>query len=325
MKKQIASISISGEITLNMHSLNNEGGEGNQIMTRQLTIIDKDGQEHTVNGISGDMFKHIHAGHLVNYCIDNGIELSQYSKALNPNRISTEELLDYITKSKKKNEKAGVVIDASINSCAVCDTHGILITEKVGNNKDSSNTPRKSVIEFGWTIGIPEKNNTETYLHTKIVHSSTGIKGEKSNEGQNIFHRPANHGAYAFICNIDTYRIGFNDIDRSYAIDDKQRKDRYKAIIHSLLSSFLNPRGAMTSIQKPHITDFKGVVTFSEKLIPAPTISSINPDYVKEIEAITTNLNDIETGAITLLKFNGLGELSGIFKNLISEEPYKMS
>jgi CRISPR-associated protein Cst2 len=325
MKKQIASISISGEITLNMHSLNNEGGEGNQIMTRQLTIIDKDGQEHTVNGISGDMFKHIHAGHLVNYCIDNGIELSQYSKALNPNRISTEELLDYITKSKKKNEKAGVVIDALINSCAVCDTHGILITEKVGNNKDSSNTPRKSVIEFGWTIGIPEKNNTETYLHTKIVHSSTGIKGEKSNEGQNIFHRPANHGAYAFICNIDTYRIGFNDIDRSYAIDDKQRKDRYKAIIQSLLSSFLNPRGAMTSSQKPHITDFKGVVTFSEKLIPAPTISSINPDYVKEIEAITTNLNDIETGAITLLKFNGLGELSGIFKNLISEEPYKMS
>ena len=28
-KKVIASISISGEITLNLHSLNNEGGEGN--------------------------------------------------------------------------------------------------------------------------------------------------------------------------------------------------------------------------------------------------------------------------------------------------------
>jgi len=325
MKKQIASISISGEITLNMHSLNNEGGEGNQIMTRQLTIVDKEGLEHTVNGISGDMFKHIHAGHLVNYCIDNGIELSQYSKALNPNRISSEELLDYITKSKQKNEKAGVVIDALINSCAVCDTHGILITEKVGDNKDSSNTPRKSVIEFGWTIGIPEKNNTETYLHTKIVHSSTGVKGEKSNEGQNIFHRPANHGAYAFVCNIDTYRIGFNDIDRVYSIDNKKRKDRYKAIIQSLLSSFLNPRGAMTSSQKPHITDFKGVLTFSEKLIPAPTISSINPNYVEEIEAITANLNEIESGAITALKFNGLGELSGILKNLIAEEPYKMS
>lgn len=325
MTKQIASISISGEITLNMHSLNNEGGEGNQIMTRQLTIVDKKGQEHTVNGISGDMFKHIHAGHLVNYCIDNKIELSQYSKALNPNRISSAELLNYITESKKKNEKAGVVIDALINSCAVCDTHGILITDKIGDNKDSSNTPRKSVIEFGWTIGIPGKNNTDTYLHTKVVHSSTGVKGESSNEGQNIFHRPANHGAYAFVCNIDTYRIGFNDIDRIYSIDDSKRQARYKAILQSLLSSFLNPRGAMTSSQKPHITDFKGVVTYSEKLIPAPAISSINPDYTEEIETIISNLNEIEPGSVTAIKFDGLGELSDIIKNLISEEPYKLS
>lgn len=325
MKKQIASISISGEITLNMHSLNNEGGEGNQIMTRQLTIVDKNGQECTVNGISGDMFKHIHAGHLVNYCLENNIELSQYSKALNPNRISSAELLNYITESKKKNEKAGVVVGALINSCAVCDTHGILITGKVGDNKDSSNTPRKSVIEFGWTIGIPEKNNTETYLHTKVVHSSTGVKGESSNEGQNIFHRPANNGVYAFVCNIDTFRIGFNDIDRNYSIDDNKRQARYKGILQSLLSSFLNPRGAMTSSQKPHITDFKGVVTYSEKLIPAPTISPINPEYKKEINTITENLNAIESGAITAKPFNGMGELTGIIKDLIQEEPYKMS
>ncbi len=323
-KKQIASISISGEMTLNMHSLNNEGGEGNQIMTRQLTIVDKEGQEHIVNGISGDMFKHIHAGHLVNYCVENSLPLSQYSKALNPNRISSKELLDYITNHKLKNEKAGVIIDALINSCTVCDTHGTLITDKVGSNKDSSNTPRKSVIEFGWTVGIPEKNNTETYIHTKIVHSSTGVKGESSNEGQNIFHRPANHGTYAFVCSIDTYRIGYNDIDRNYVIDDKERYNRYKAILQSLLSSFLNPRGAMTSSQKPHITDFKGVLSYSKKLIPAPTISAINPKYREEIEKIAENLNAIESDAVTTEKFNGLGELSGIIKELIDEEPYKM-
>jgi CRISPR-associated protein Cst2 len=323
-KKQIASISISGEMTLNMHSLNNEGGEGNQIMTRQLTIVDKEGQEHTVNGISGDMFKHIHAGHLVNYCVENDIALSQYSKALNPNRISSAELLEYIETNEKKNEKAGVIIEALINSCAVCDTHGTLITDKVGDNKDSSNTPRKSVIEFGWTVGIPEKNNTESYLHTKVVHSSTGVKGESSNEGQNIFHRPANHGAYAFVCNIDTYRIGYNDIDRNYSIEDPDREKRYKAILQSLLSSFLNPRGAMTSSQKPHITGFKGVVSYSEKLIPAPTVSPINPDYQSELKEITKNLNLIEPKSTTIKEFNGLGELSGIIKELINEKPYKM-
>lgn len=42
--KKIASISVCGEMTLNLHSLNNEGGEGNQIMTRQLTILDKEGK-----------------------------------------------------------------------------------------------------------------------------------------------------------------------------------------------------------------------------------------------------------------------------------------
>lgn len=80
----------------------------------------------------------------------------------------------------------------------------------------------------------------------------------------------------------------------------------------------------MTSSQKPHITDFKGVVTYSEKLIPAPTVSSINPQYIEEIEAITSNLNEIDSGAITALKFNGLGELSGIIKDLVSFEPYKI-
>ena len=418
MVKQIASISISGEITLNMHSLNNEGGEGNQIVTRQLTIVDKEGIEHTVNGISGDMFKHIHAGHLVNYSNEKALELCDGCKVFNPNRIGIDnsfigilkgidsnefeeedqarysellliveneetekteltkaksekraiekkyialkisdkdDLKSYeeielrldgelktlkkndpqynykneekktLTKLKKEIEKKYSLefsdqekLEKLIQMCAVDDIHGVLVTA------EKNNLPRKSVIEFGWLIGIPEKNNTETYIHTKVVPNSSGVKGSSSNEGQNIFHRPANHGAYAFVCNIDTYRIGFNDIDRKYAIDNSKRQARYKAILQSLLSSFLNPRGAMTSSQKPHITDFKGVVTYSEKLIPAPTISPINPEYETEIGTIATNLNMLESGAITVRQFNGLGALSEIIKDLIAEEPYKI-
>lgn len=325
MSKKIASISISGEITMNMHSLNNEGGEGNQIMTRQLTIVDKEGNEQTVTGISGDMFKHIDVVHLTNNCIEKGLELSEYSKKLNPNRISGAELNDFIKKNNLPNKTSGDVVNALIKKCTICDTHGILITDKVGENKNSSNTPRKSVLEFGWLVGIPGKNNTESYLHTKLVHSSTGVKGASSNEGQNIFHRPANYGVYAFVCNVDVYRIGFNDIDREYSINDSQRKNRFKAVLQSILNSFLNPQGAMISSQKPHITDFKGVVSVSEKLNPAPTISALNEDYVKEIEIITDNLNKIEKDSISLHKFSGLGELSEIFEELIQEEPYKIS
>lgn len=325
MAKKVASISISGEITLNLHSLNNEGGEGNQIMTRQLTIIDKNGKEHTVNGISGDMFKHIHAGHLVNYSVDHGLALSDYSMNLDPNRISSANLLAKFPNVGKKDSNSSEVIDALIKTCTVCDTHGVLITDKIGENKGASNTPRKSVIEFAWTIGLPDKNNTETYVHTKLV-ADAGEKGSGtgSNEGQNIFHRPANHGAYAFVCNLDVYRIGFNDISRKYAIEDSERTERYKAILQSLLSSFLNPKGAMTSTQKPHITDFKGVVSISHKLIPAPTISAINPDYQIEIAEISKNLNEIEIGSIELKNFDGLGSLSKIIAELIADEPYKI-
>ncbi|PVD52174.1 DevR family CRISPR-associated autoregulator [Terrimonas sp.] len=323
-KKIIASISISGEITLNLHSLNNEGGEGNQIITRQVTIVDKEGQTHTVNAISGDMFKHIHAVHLAQIAKEQGLPLSKYAEALNPNRISTEELKTYTKNDISKSTGTSAdVVSALIDLCTVCDTHGILITDKVGENKNSSNTPRKSTIEFGWTVGIPGKTNTESYLHTKLVADASGVRGESSNEGQNIFHRPANHGVYAFVCSIDVYRIGFNDINRHYP-DGVDRVKRYKAVIQSLLSSFINPKGAMTSTQKPHITDFKGVVATSSKLTPAPTISAINEDYRSEIEKIAASINKIESNAIAVKEFNGLGELSEILSELINAEPYKI-
>ncbi len=417
MAKQVASISISGEITLNLHSLNNEGGEGNQIMTRQLTIIDKDGIEHAVNGISGDMFKHIHAGHLINYASEHKLDLCEGCSVSDPNRISLDSKFlgilkgvdpeqfeeedskryqeitnnlnsisddnskeykdankeikliekkyviqkitdekdktdyqnftilidaklkktdsDYTTKKKEqddaKKKKKEIEkkysldfsneekIDKMLEVCIVDDIHGVLVTA------EKNNLPRKSVIEFAWTVGIPDKNNTETYVHTKLV-ADAGEKGSGtgSNEGQNIFHRPANHGAYAFVCNLDIYRIGFNDISRQYSIDDPERTKRYKAILQSLLSSFLNPKGAMTSTQKPHITDFKGVVSVSYKLIPAPTISAINPDYQKEITEIAKNLNIIEPESIELKPFDGLGSLSKIVAELITDEPYKI-
>ena len=268
------------------------------------------------------MFKHIHAGHMVNYCVENNINLSTYSKKLDPNRISAEELKE-LAGAQKQTQKD--VVDAIIQSCAICDTHGMLMTDKVGENKSSTNTPRKSTIEFAWTVGIPDKNNTETYLHTKVV-ADAGAKGSAtgSNEGQNIFHRPANHGAYAFICNIDVYRIGLNDISREYAISDLERDKRYKAVVQSLLSTILNPKGAMTSTQKPHITDFKGVVSISHKLIPAPTISAINSDYKDEIQTITKNLNKLEKDAIEIDQFDGLGQLSEILTSLYYEEPYKL-
>lgn len=309
---KIASISISGEITLNLHSLNNEGGEGNQIITRQVTIVDDKGQTHTVNAISGDMFKHIHAVHQANYCIENKLPLSTLAKLLSPDRISAEQLNNYITVEENKATQKDV-LDGFIQLCTITDTHGVLMTEAV---KGIKNTPRKSIIEFGWTIGKPNKTNTDSYFHMRGATDS--------NPNPTPFNRPANYGIYAFVCSVDAYRVGFNDLKRSYAIDQPARCNRYKSIIISLLNSFVNPEGAMTSTQKPHITAFKGVVAISRKLTPAPTISAINENYQDEIQKIAENLNKIESDAIEVKKFNGLGDLSAILTGLMNSEPYKI-
>ena len=318
--KSIASLSISGEITLNLHALNNEGGEGNQIITRQVTIIDKHGQQHTVNAISGDMFKHIHVGHLINISKEKDLVLCSNCQVFNPNRLSSGE--DLGKRFTKEDYSDKDVVDALIELCVVDDSHGVLVTKIGSKNK---NVPRKSVVEFGWTVGVPDKNNTESYIHTKLVpDAGSKASGGGNNEGQNIFHRPANHGVYAFVCHIEVYRLGFNDISRDYAVNEADRTNRYKAVIQSLLNSFLNPRGAMTSTQKPHITDFKGIVSISKKLTPAPMISALNENYEQEIITIAGNLNAMESDMIEVKSFEGLGALSGIMKDLIDYVPYSV-
>ena len=80
----------------------------------------------------------------------------------------------------------------------------------------------------------------------------------------------------------------------------------------------------MTSSQKPHITDFKGVVAVSHNMIPAPTISAINDNYIGEINKIAKNLNTIMPDSIEVSEFAGFGKLTEIFAELLKAEPYKI-
>src|SRR5262245_15724327 len=84
----VYSVSISARAILDMHSLNNEGGEGNQIQTRMVNIIGSDGQLHNVNAISGDMFKHIQAEHLHRLAVSASLPLSDGARSFNANRVN---------------------------------------------------------------------------------------------------------------------------------------------------------------------------------------------------------------------------------------------
>ena len=122
----IYSLSISARAAIDMHSLNNEGGESNQTMTRMVTIVNKtkdaDGKTKyeptTVNAISGDMFKHIQAEHL--YRLANG----KLPLCAGCQKFSGSRILEDDEFMKNLAKKDGDVINALLERCAMDDLEG---------------------------------------------------------------------------------------------------------------------------------------------------------------------------------------------------------
>ncbi|MBN1148572.1 MAG: DevR family CRISPR-associated autoregulator [Anaerolineales bacterium] len=326
--QSIYSIAISAQAILDMHSLNNEGGEGNQIQTRMVNIIGGDGKLHNVNAISGDMFKHIQAEHLHRLVVAAKLPLSDGARAFNANRVNFDieaknDLFDALESAKGDPAE----LDVILQRCAVTDLEGILVT--AGNRS----LPRKSVVEFGWVLGVPEYVETDSYFHVKYSSDrSAGARAKAesdesrgANIGQAIFHRPASSGIYAIVLNLEIARIGFNDISQRYAVDEKQRSERLKALLESVLFTFVEPAGAMRSTQNPHIVDFGGVVAVSHNIVPAPSISPLKNDFTDDIGRVARALNSLYPQAIELKPFRSMGEFAEIMAELVrSAAPYAL-
>ncbi|WP_161883812.1 DevR family CRISPR-associated autoregulator [Deinococcus alpinitundrae] len=295
----LRTLSISGLATLNLHSLNNEGGEGNHIQTRMVDVVTKDGELHPVNAVSGDMFKHIFADHFQTIAKEMGLTLCAGCQTLNANRLNADSTFEEAIKGKSNTE----VLDLLPNSCALDDVAGILITQ--GNRS----LGRKSVVEFSWVPGVPEKVKTGSYFHVKYDPQGRGKTGadDGSNRGQAIFHRPASSGQYALVAHVEAHRIGLNDITREYAIDESERSKRLQAVLRALTLTFLHPSGAMRNTQSPHLTDFRGVVTTSDHSVPAPTVSALNPEFETQIKQIAGAMEKMSGKPVNVINFDSLG------------------
>ena len=325
MTTPLYSLSISARATLDLHSLNNEGGEGNQIQTRMVNIVDQNGDLQNVNAISGDMYKHIQAEHLFHIARENpALPLCAGCREFNANRINADT--EFLKRTADLSDAD--LLDELLRYCAMDDIEGILITE----NKRS--VPRKSVIEFGWVVGVPEKVQTDSYFHVKYASErSSGKRSEDraatessgSNLGQAIFHRPASSGVYAAVCHLDLARIGFNDIKQEYAIDAEQRALRADALLKSVLYTFMQPKGAMRSAQAPHLVNLEGVLSVSSGAVPAPTVSPLKDNYQRQMTDIRDNLEKVAPGAVQLYPFDSLGAFTGIIGELLADlAPYEL-
>ena len=316
---QLQSLAISGLLTLDLHSLNNEGSEGNHLQTRQVEIVDEAGQLQSVNAISGDMFKHIQAQHLFLLGREQSLSFCQGCANFDPNRVNVDEAI-FRDFSKSNRPDDTEVLDLVIKNCAGDDAEGILITKEIGGKKRAIG--RKSVLEFGWVVGHPDTTRTESYFHVKYDRQSRGSgSGDETgaNIGQNIFHRPASSGQYAVVLNIDLFRLGKNDISLQYVIDEQERKKRAKLLLQSVLFTFLKPNGALRNTQNPHILNFDGVISTSRSSLPAPMVSALNSGYKEQIKGISHSLNQLgDDQPLATRDFSTLQDFSNIMAEIIA-------
>ena len=311
----IFNLSIAAKATLNLHSLNNEGGEGNQTQTRIVNIVSHSGRLESVNAISGDMLKHIQAEHLYRISKERGLPLCAACQLFDANRMSGDpEFQAWV--SQKERPTPVQVVDRLL-TCTLDDIEGNLIT--AGN----LSVPRKSIVEFGWAVGIPEIVTTDQYFHVKYDPDRREIPTEKversANLGQAIFHRPANSGQYAIVCNIEAHRIGYNDISQKVVLDGDERQARLAALLESLLYSFVQPTGAMRNTQNPHIVDVTGTLTYSTGAAPAPMVSPLNPNFIDQTKDISASLNRIHDGRVHVEEYKSLSSLADVMQGLLTE------
>jgi CRISPR-associated protein Cst2 len=325
MIAKIYSLSICARATLDMHSLNNEGGEGTQIDTRMVDIVSADGELHNVNAISGDMLKHIQAEHLHSIARNSDdLPLCAACQIFNANRISADE--DFMSQIRERSDAEA--IDLMLERCMLDDIEGNLITG------EGRSTPRKSVVEFGWVVGVPDVTTTESYFHVKYAtergvaarEATATEAARQANLGQAPFHRPASSGVYAIVSHCEISRIGFNDITRRYVVGQEARLSRYRALLESVLFTFVQPNGAMRAAQLPHVVSFDGALTFSTDVVPAPTISPINREYRTQINRVAAALNGLRRESVTVRPFDTLGDFASMMQELIeTTQPFSVA
>jgi CRISPR-associated protein Cst2 len=128
------------------------------------------------------------------------------------------------------------------------------------------------------------------------------------------------------VSHYEVARIGYNDIAQRYALDEEARAARYRALLESVLYTFVQPKGAMRAAQMPHIVAFEGVLSYTTKVLPAPTVSPLNADYAQEIEGVTQALNGLHPNAVVTCPFDSLSAFANVVRDLVNTTtPYALT
>ncbi|MEM2582757.1 MAG: DevR family CRISPR-associated autoregulator [Candidatus Thermoplasmatota archaeon] len=336
---EVYEIAILGRVTWNLHSLNNEGTVGN--VTEPRTIVLANGTK--TDGISGEMLKHIHTEKMWEL-EKNKEEFCNPCKQLKPEKADGNENV----RKKKTPEEA--VKEAL--KCELCDIHGFLVQKPT--------VARTSLVEFGWAVGIPqvyrdihtharhsvheqfvqieEEKEIGNWGSEKCSEKNCKVKPEESKlykienkwycekhlpikKAQMVYHRPTRSGIYALVSVFQPWRIGLNDVNINYQIEDNKRKSRYQLVLKAYQAMFLRVEGAMSSTRLPHTENFDGVIVVAKDNYPVPVITPLKDTYITEIENIQQKIGD---NILEVKRFTCLEQYVKKINELMNDNPYKV-
>lgn len=311
----IFEIAILARVTWNLHSLNNEGSIGN--VTEPRTVVLWDGTK--TDGVSGEMMKHIHAYWTWLQAKKGSLPLCPACQSFQPQRA------DAASQGLNRNDNAQAM-NTAITRCVLCDLHGFLVQRPTIN--------RQSVVEFGWIVGVPGSFHRDIHVHARHAVAERGVSREaeegtgseeQSQEAertevaaQMTYHRPTRSGVYALVTLFQPWRIGLNEVNYIYSLDDTARKTRYELSLTAYEWTLKRPDGAMISTRLPYIERIQGIILISRQPVPVPMLSPLREDYREKLETLASQQG------VEAQKFDDIDELVAILKRLGEESPFRM-
>jgi CRISPR-associated protein Cst2 len=304
--RALTGLSIAARASLSAQSLNNEGTLNNAQIARQVNVV-TDNDVVQVNAVSGDVLKHGFVDYLRALAVaanSPALPVCSSCRRGDPNRINEDPQFQQALKDINKSDGAKVV-DEIVRRCVVDDLGGLLVTQ--GNR----NAPRRSVVQFGWLLGVPERVRTGSYTHVKLVPGAAEEDAEGSNRGQNLFKRPASSGQYAFVAQLALSRIGYNDISAKVVLDGPTRASRARTALEALYLTLSAPSGAQRNTQLPHLQGAHGAVCFSFGAVPPVLYSPLQDEFKDQMAEIAAAFNWRERD-LALVEFQTVAELGEI-------------
>ncbi len=299
-------IGILGRIQIDAHSLNNEGAIGN--VTEPRTVVLSDGSK--TDGISGEMLKHVHVEAMWQLAKERGQSLCPPCQKLSPMRADENSTI-----KKFKQEQVSEALSEALK-CTICDIHGFLIQKPT--------LSRKSTVEFGWALALPDQFRRDIHVHSRVAPGKKKREEAKREEEeeevvvQMLYNRPTRSGIYAFVSVFQPWRIGLNEIDYNYVVDKKTRKSRYELALDAYKAMMLRLEGAMTTTRLPHVRMHEGAIVLSNNAMPAPMLSPLIQGYLNQLESIAKQMK------CKVEKFSNLDELLQKLDDLKKEEVYEL-